>query len=170
MALSHPGELDYSLMLSYTAGATLFIMTVVVGLIVWIAAAACGKLHCALSRARCQRAAAASRGWHGRLWAVLRTMERLPAAQSEVRGRGADTSLGQRCGLCGVLPPQAANRAPGWKLSRLPFYRDTLCVCVALSVLLGISANEHVYLGEALAFVCMYVFYVGLVVVLRCCT
>ena len=38
VALSHPDELDYSLMLSYTAGATLFIMTVVVGLIVWIAA------------------------------------------------------------------------------------------------------------------------------------
>ena len=98
VALSHPGELDYSLMLSYTAGATLFIMTVVVGLIVWI----------------------------------------------------------------------AANRAPGWRLSRLPFYRDTLCVIVALSVLLGISANDHVYVGEALLFVCMYLFYVALVVVLRC--
>ena len=98
VALSHPDELDYSLMLSYTAGATLFIMTVVVGLIVWI----------------------------------------------------------------------AANRAPGWRLSRLPFYRDTLCVIVALSVLLGISANDHVYVGEALLFVCMYLFYVALVVVLRC--
>jgi hypothetical protein len=98
VALSHPGELDYSLMLSYTAGATLFIMTVVVGLIVWI----------------------------------------------------------------------AANRAPGWRLSRLPFYRDTLCVIVALSVLLGISANDQVHVGEALLFVCMYLFYVALVVVLRC--
>ena len=98
VALSHPNELDYSLMLSYTAGATLFIMTVVVGLIVWI----------------------------------------------------------------------AANRAPGWRLSRLPFYRDTLCVIVALSVLLGISANDKVYVGEALLFICMYVFYVVLVVVLRC--
>jgi Ca2+/Na+ antiporter len=98
VALSHPGELDYSLMLSYTAGATLFIMTVVVGLIVWI----------------------------------------------------------------------AANRAPGWRLSRLPFYRDTLCVIVAMSVLLGISANDKVYVGEALLFICMYAFYVALVVVLRC--
>ena len=58
VALAHPQELDYSLMLSYTSGATLFIMTVVVGCIILI----------------------------------------------------------------------ASHRAPDWKLSRLPFYRDVIYV------------------------------------------
>ena len=92
-----PQDLDYSLMLSYTSGATLFIMTVVVGLIVWI----------------------------------------------------------------------GANRAPGWRLSRLPFYRDTLCFIVAMVTLLSISAGGMVYIGEALCFVFMYAFYVTLVITLR---
>ena len=97
VALSHPGEIDYSLMLSYTSGATLFIMTVVVGLIVWI----------------------------------------------------------------------AANRAPGWRLSRLPFYRETVSFMIAMTVLLAISSDPYVYLGEALLFIMLYFFYVSLVVVLR---
>ena len=84
-------------MLSYTSGATLFIMTVVVGLIVWI----------------------------------------------------------------------AANRAPGWRLSRLPFYRETVSFMIAMTVLLAISGDPYVYLGEALLFIMLYFFYVGLVVVLR---
>jgi sodium/potassium/calcium exchanger 6 len=37
VAKAHPEELDYSLMLSYQIGASLFIMTVVVGTIIWIA-------------------------------------------------------------------------------------------------------------------------------------
>jgi sodium/potassium/calcium exchanger 6 len=37
VALAHPDEMDYSLIISYTSGATLYIMTVVVGCIVFIA-------------------------------------------------------------------------------------------------------------------------------------
>ena len=94
---AHPEELDYSLMLSYQVGATVFIFTVVVGTIIWI----------------------------------------------------------------------ADKHAPDWKLSRMPFYRDSICCLVAILVVLGVSLSGTVYAWEAFSFLVLYLIYVALVVVLR---
>ena len=69
--------------------------------------------------------------------------------------------------VVGLIVWIAANRAPGWRLSRLPFYRETVSFMIAMTVLLAISGDPYVYLGEALLFIMLYFFYVGLVVVLR---
>lgn len=97
VATAHPEEFDYSLMISTQVGATVFIFTVVVGSIIWV----------------------------------------------------------------------AAKHAPDWKLSRMPFFRDSICVVVACLTVLCVSANGTVYAWEALCFLGLYVFYVVLVIVLR---
>lgn len=97
VATAHPEALDFSLMLSYQVGATTFIMTVVVGVVIWV----------------------------------------------------------------------AEKHSPGWRVSRMPFFRDSICFLVALTVLLSIASAGTVYAGGAIALILLYVLYVAIVIALR---
>ena len=89
-------EMDLSLLLSDLVGGSLFIMTVVIGAIIWI----------------------------------------------------------------------ANSRSPGWRVDKLPFWRDGLSFVVALSVVAIVAADGTVYLSQALGLLGLYVLYIGLVLAL----
>jgi sodium/potassium/calcium exchanger 6 len=97
IATAHPEEVDFSLLLADIVGGSIFIMTVVVGAVVWV----------------------------------------------------------------------AAKHSPGWRLSRMPFYRDTISFFVAISLLLGVASHGIVYAWEGAFFLGNYVFYVVLVIAIR---
>lgn len=89
-------EMDLSLMLSDIIGGTLFIMTVVVGAVVWV----------------------------------------------------------------------AGSRAPGWTIGRLPFWRDTLALLLAVSAVLKVAHDGKILLWEAIGFLCLHVAYIATVLLL----
>mmetsp|Transcript_7919 Transcript_7919/g.25999 ORF Transcript_7919/g.25999 Transcript_7919/m.25999 type:complete len:741 (-) Transcript_7919:227-2449(-) len=97
VATAHPEEVDFSLLLADIVGGSIFIMTVVVGAVVWV----------------------------------------------------------------------AAKHSPGWRLSRMPFYRDTISFFVAITLLLGVASKGIVYAWEGVFFLGNYVFYVVLVIAIR---
>jgi len=97
VATAHPEEVDFSLLLADIVGGSIFIMTVVVGAVVWV----------------------------------------------------------------------AAKHSPGWRLSRMPFYRDTLSFLVVITIVLAVAANGVVYAWEGIFFLVNYVLYVALVIAIR---
>ena len=97
VVMAHPDELDFSLMLSYQIGATIFIMTVVVGVVIWV----------------------------------------------------------------------AAEHAPGWRLSRMPFFRDSICFVVAVTLVLAMASGGKVFAWQAVFLLLLYFVYVALVILLR---
>ena len=97
IATAHPEEVDFSLLLADIVGGSIFIMTVVVGAVVWV----------------------------------------------------------------------AARHSPGWRLSRMPFYRDTISFFVAITLLLAVASNGVVHAWEGAFFLANYVIYVALVIAIR---
>ena len=93
----NPYDIDYSLMLSYQTGAIVFIVTIVIGVIAYI----------------------------------------------------ADKHVGY------------------WRVSKAPFFRDTLCFLIAISIVIGASSTGTIATGESVLFLLMYVIYVAFVVLLR---
>ncbi|EOD38239.1 Cation/Ca2+ exchanger [Emiliania huxleyi CCMP1516] len=97
VATAHPEEVDFSLLLADLVGGSIFIMTVVVGAVVWV----------------------------------------------------------------------AASHSPGWRLSRMPFYRDTISFFVAITLVLAVASNGVVRPWEGVFFLLNYLFYVALVIAIR---
>ena len=85
-------DFDYSLILSYQCGAIVFIMTVVIGTIIYI----------------------------------------------------------------------ADKHVPDWRLSKAPFFRDTLCFLIAIIAVITVSGSGEIYTGESVLFLMMYVMYAHL--------
>ena len=89
-------QMDLSLMLSDIIGGTLFIMTVVVGSVVWL----------------------------------------------------------------------ASDRSPGWTVGKLPFWRDTIALLVAVSAVLKVAHDGVINIEEAVGFLLLHAVYIGLVLTL----
>ena len=60
----------------------------------------------------------------------------------------------------------ANSRAPGWTIGRVPFWRDSLMLLIAVSVVLHVAADGVTEVAEALAFLALYVLYIASVLLL----
>lgn len=50
----------------------------------------------------------------------------------------------------------AGNRAPGWSIEKVPFWRDSLMLLLATSFVLLVAADGVIFLWEALGFLCLH--------------
>ena len=54
----------------------------------------------------------------------------------------------------------ASSRAPGWTVGKLPFWRDTIALIIAVSTVLKIAGDGIIYQWEALSFLGLHAVYI----------
>lgn len=68
--------------------------------------------------------------------------------------------------VVGVVIFIASSRTPGWTISKLPFWRDSLMLIIGVSLVLRNAADGKITLFEAIAFLFMWLLYIVIVVTL----
>ena len=68
--------------------------------------------------------------------------------------------------VVGTVVCIAENRAPGWTIGKVPFWRDSLMLLTAATFVLIVANDGNIHLWEALGFLLLHLLYISIVLLL----